>query len=311
MARIAIIAAMEREVRPLIRSWKVRNMEHGGWGYRVFENGEAALVCGGIGAEAARRAAEAMIREVNPVRLISAGFAGALDDSLQVGDVLRPCTVVNAADGARTDVGSGKGVLVSSSTVADKEQKIWLGKAYGASAVDMEAAAVARGAEARGVEFGAFKAISDASGFSMPEIDGFVASDGTFRGARFACHVALRPWLWRTTIVLARNSSKASRALCGALAKYLADDLALATDGGQILPGRSPSGQALPGQALPDQALLDQTPPGQTRPGETLVCESAASVRHPTQLGQREDERCAGAHTRTSPEAHTRTTGKQ
>ena len=185
MARIAVIAAMEREVRPLIRSWKVRNMEHGGWGYRVFENGEAALVCGGIGAEAARRAAEAMIREVNPVRLISAGFAGALDDSLQVGDVLRPCTVVNAADGARTDVGSGKGVLVSSSTVADKEQKIWLGKAYGASAVDMEAAAVARGAEARGVEFGAFKAISDASGFSMPEIDGFVANDGTrFPGTR-------------------------------------------------------------------------------------------------------------------------------
>jgi adenosylhomocysteine nucleosidase len=281
MARIAIIAAMEREVRPLIRSWKVRNMEHGGWGYRVFENGEAALVCGGIGAEAARRAAEAMIREVNPVRLISAGFAGALDDSLQVGDVLRPCTVVNAADGARTDVGSGKGVLVSSSTVADKEQKIWLGKAYGASAVDMEAAAVARGAEARGVEFGAFKAISDASGFSMPEIDGFVANDGTFRTARFACHVALRPWLWRTTLALARNSSKASRALCGALAKYLADDLALATEGGQTLPGQSP-------------------PRG-----------SPGSDHHPTRLSPGEDETCASAHTRTSPEAHTRVTGKR
>jgi len=68
MSRIAIIAAMEREVRPLIRSWKVRTvsaMEHGGRRYRLFDNGEATLVCGGIGAEAARRATEAVIREVN------------------------------------------------------------------------------------------------------------------------------------------------------------------------------------------------------------------------------------------------------
>ena len=62
MIRIAIIAAMEREVGPLIRSWKVRTIEHGGRRYRLFENGEAALVCGGIGAEAARRATEAVIR---------------------------------------------------------------------------------------------------------------------------------------------------------------------------------------------------------------------------------------------------------
>jgi adenosylhomocysteine nucleosidase len=213
---------MEREVAPLIRGWKVRMIEHGGRRYRLFENGEAVLVCGGIGAEAARRATEAVIQEVNPVRVISAGFAGALDGSLEVGQVLEPCTVINAADGVRTEVGSGAGILVSSASVAGKEQKIRLGKAYGASAVDMEAAAVAQGAEARGMEFGALKAISDAADFSLPAIDRFVAADGTFHSARFACHVALRPWLWRTTIVLVRNSSKASQALCGALASYLA-----------------------------------------------------------------------------------------
>jgi len=225
MPRIAIIAAMEREVAPLIRSWKVRTkvrtMEHGGRRYRLFENGEAVLVCGGIGAEAARRATEAVIQEVNPARVISVGFAGALDGSLQVGHVLEPRTVINAADGVRTEVGSGEGVLVSSATVAGKEQKIRFGKAYGASAVDMEAAAVAQGAQARGVEFGALKAISDAADFNLPEIGRFVADNGTFRSVRFACHVALRPWLWRTTMALARNSSKASRALCGAIVSYI------------------------------------------------------------------------------------------
>ena len=221
MSRIAIIAAMEREVRPLIRRWKVRMMEHGGRRYRLFENGEAVLVCGGIGAEAARRATEAVIREVSPVRVISVGFAGAVDGALQVGHVLEPRMVINAADGARTEVGSGEGILVSSATVADKAQKILLGKAYGAIAVDMEAAAVAQGAQARGVEFGALKAISDAADFKLPALDRFVAKDGSFHSVRFACHVALRPWLWGTTIALARNSSKASRALCGAIVSYL------------------------------------------------------------------------------------------
>jgi adenosylhomocysteine nucleosidase len=219
--KIAIIAAMEREVEPLIRSWKVRMIEHSGRGYRLFENGDVTVVCSGIGAEAARRATEAVIREVSPVRVISVGFAGALDGSLHVGHVLEPRTVINAADGARTEVGSGEGILVSSATVAAKEQKIRLGKAYCAAAVDMEAAAVAQGAEARGVEFGVLKAISDAADFSLPAMDRFVAHDGTFRSVRFACHVALRPWLWRTTMALARNSAKASQALCRALASYL------------------------------------------------------------------------------------------
>jgi len=129
--------------------------------------------------------------------------------------------VINAADGVRTDVGSGEGILVSSATVAGKEQKSRFGKAYGAIAVDMEAAAVAQGAQARGVEFGALKVISDAADFNLPPLDRFVVDDGSFRAVAFACHVALRPWLWGSTIALARNSSKASHALCGALTSYL------------------------------------------------------------------------------------------
>jgi nucleoside phosphorylase len=232
---IAIIAAMEREVRPLIRSWKMRMIEHDGRRYRLFENGEAAVVCGGIGAEAARRATEAVIREVKPLRVLSVGFAGAVDGSLP-GQVVEPRVVINAADGVRTDVGSGVGILVTSATLAGKEQKARLGKAYGASAVDMEAAAVAQGAQARGVEFGALKAISDDSGFEMPALDRFVAHDGSFRSVRFAGHVALRPWLWGTTVALARNSSKASRALCDAIASYLSRE--------------TPSSQTLPAELL-------------------------------------------------------------
>jgi adenosylhomocysteine nucleosidase len=227
--KIAIIAAMEREVAPLIRNWKMRKIEYSGRSYRLFEsefeNGDAVLICGGIGVEAARRAAEAVIREANPRRIISVGFAGALNGSLQVGDILEPATVINVADGVRTEVGEGEGILVSSAMVADKDQKIRFSKAYGADAVDMEAGAVAQGAQARGVEFAALKAISDAADFNLPALDRFVTNDGSFRSARFACYVALRPWLWSTTMALARNSSKASHALSLALANYLRGEL--------------------------------------------------------------------------------------
>ncbi len=266
MSKIAIIAAMEREVRPLIRSWKVstnvRTLEHGGRRYRLFESGEAVLVCGGIGAEAARRATEAVIREMNPVRVISAGFAGALDASLQVGHVFEPRTVINAADGARTEVSSGEGILVSSATVAGKEEKTRLRKAYAATAVDMEAAAVAQGAQARGVEFGVLKAISDAADFSLPPVDRFVSSDGRFRSIKFACHVALRPWLWGATIALARNSAKASCALSDALTSYL-------------------SRESRNRRALPDESLV--------------------AALNPTEAGPKS----ASGHTYVGPEAHT------
>jgi nucleoside phosphorylase len=217
---IAIVAAMEREVAPLIRGWKVRGIEHDGRRYRLFESHDAILICGGIGASAARRAAEVAIAEAEPLRVISVGFAGALDSRMKVADVMEPRVVVNAADGSRTDTGAGQGTLVSFAGVADRDQKERLARAYAAEAVDMEAAAVAQAAQARGIEFAALKAISDATDFELPPTEGFVSSDGKFRTVRFALHVAVRPWLWRRTIAMARNSARASEALCEAIKAY-------------------------------------------------------------------------------------------
>jgi len=236
-AGIAVVAAMEREVAPLIRSWKVREIECDGRRYRLFENGAAensgaVVICGGMGAEAARRATEAVIQVARPMRVLSAGFAGALDPNLKIGDVVQPRAIVNAADGVRTDVGSGEGTLVSYAAVASKEQKERLAKAYAAAAVDMEAAAAAQGAQARGVEFAALKAISDDADFSMPPVERFFSNDGQFRSTAFALYVAVRPWLWRRTMALARNSARASRALCDAIIHYLQSERANLSDHG-------------------------------------------------------------------------------
>jgi len=212
---------MEREVAPLIGSWRTRWIEHDGREYKLFEKEEAALICSGIGQTPARRATEAIIRRTEPDRVLSVGFAGALDPALRVGEIIEPRIVINAADGARWDTGSGQGTLVSFAAVAGLDQKRKLRDSYGAAIVDMEAAAVAQGAEICRASFAALKVVSDEACQSLPALDKFIGADGTFRSARFALHVVFRPWVWGATILLARNSSRASGALCSALEMYM------------------------------------------------------------------------------------------
>jgi adenosylhomocysteine nucleosidase len=219
MSRVAIVAALEREVRPIVRQWRVAEKVVDGRRFRFFEKDDFVLVCGGIGAEAARRAAEAVIAIYAPKVIYSVGFAGALDPGLKVGSIVRPRRVVNAGDGSSVNLNCGDGVLVSFGSVASPEQKASLRDSFGAQAVDMEAAAVARAAEVRGVEFAVVKVISDEFDFNFPSMERFVDSNGQFLEGRFALFAALRPWLWPQVMRLARNSKRASRVLCDWLRK--------------------------------------------------------------------------------------------
>ena len=227
MSRVAIVVALEREVRPLIKDWRASEKESGGRRFRFFEKDGFVLVYGGIGAEAARRAAEAVIAIYAPALICSAGFAGALDPNLKVGDIVQPRHVVNAGDGSKVDLGSGEGVLVSFGSVATPEQKAKLRDSFGATAVDMEAGAVARAAEARGVRFAVVKVISDEFDFAFPSTERFVDSNGQFLEMRFAWFAAVRPWLWPQVWRLARNSARASRALCDWLRKMNQESTAI------------------------------------------------------------------------------------
>lgn len=217
--KIAIIAALERELRPLTRGWPASVRENAGYRIRIFESKYCVVICGGIGPEAARCAAEAAIADYRPASIISAGFAGALTASLKAGDVVIPRQVIDVADGSRFDTGAGKGKLLSFTEVASREQKAKLAKAYDAEAVDMEAAAVARCAQIHGVKFLAVKAISDEVNVSLPEMSKFIA-DARIRMGSFLAFMAVRPWLWPGLFRLARNTAKASRALCQALQPY-------------------------------------------------------------------------------------------
>lgn len=220
MPETAIIAALEREVTPLLKNARAVKKEYAGRTFTFYEQGDLVIVCGGIGAEPARRAAEALIALYHPEVLHSVGFAGALVPDLHVGDILVPSTMIDGRDGSRIEVERGNRVLLTFGSIAGAKQKASLARAYGAHAVDMEATAVAAAARARGLKFRATKVISDGFNFEMPEMDRFIDAQGRFKTSSFVIFIALRPWLWARVIALARNSKKAAKALAAYLSEH-------------------------------------------------------------------------------------------
>jgi adenosylhomocysteine nucleosidase len=221
--RIAIVAALDREILPLVKSWPSSELTHEGREFAIYESDYAVLVCGGIGAESARRAAEAVIEKYSPDLVISAGVAGALVSELHVGDTIFPSVVIDIQDGSRHETAIqkapiantplGRTILSTYPEIASVRQKQQLAKSYSAHAVDMEAAAVARAAQKHNLRFVAVKSISDELSFELPEMNRFIRQ-GQFRTRSFVLYIAPRPWLWFRVIRLARNTRRASENLC-------------------------------------------------------------------------------------------------
>jgi adenosylhomocysteine nucleosidase len=231
-ARQAIIAALEREVAPLIKNWTRIRRDHSGHTHTFFEHGDTVLVCGGIGSNAARRAAEAAIALYHPTLLHSVGFAGALESALRVGDLFSPSLVLDARDGSRTPLSGPNGTLLTFMEVAGAAQKLKLAQSYSARAIDMEAAAIATSAAAHGLSFAVTKVISDEVHFEMPDLSAFIDSNGQFKTMNYALYAAIRPRLWRRLISLGRNSNRAAQALSTYLESYSPESVVAALPAG-------------------------------------------------------------------------------
>ena len=209
--RTAIIAALPRELAGLTRGWReIRSEDRG---VTAFERESTVAVSGGIGCDRVSKAVAVALAFGGVEKLISIGLAGACDPSLKTGDALRFGTVIDVRSGERFEAEGGDAVLATSNTIAGVAEKSRLHASYGAAAVDMEAACVARLARAHGVSFSAIKAISDDAKFALDGMDRFVTADGQFRELAFALYTALRPARWRSTIELGRNSAAALKTL--------------------------------------------------------------------------------------------------
>lgn len=230
MTKIAIIAAMEREIAPLVRGWQRSTLPSGERMLTCFERDGVVAAISGIGCKNAETAARAIVDRYRPALLISVGLAGALIRSLKVASVFTPNVVVDAVDGAEyrcaaTPNRVSGGVLVTAPQIAGTEAKKELVNRFHGLVVDMEAAGVAKVAQQEQIGFRCVKAISDEADFVMPPMGKFLNAAGEFQSGKFGLWAALRPWQWPTIAALARNSKRATEALCSRLLSDLASAL--------------------------------------------------------------------------------------
>ncbi|HVX22425.1 MAG TPA: hypothetical protein VHB02_13825 [Acidimicrobiales bacterium] len=198
--RVLVVAAMDREVRPLVRTLSLQRAFIGDQPAWMGLDVAAAVV--GIGPAAAGLATRSLLAAAGGVgRVLMVGVAGAVDPSLSVGQLLAPAEVVDRASGARyrPDHPAGTavaGVLATDHQLAAGPDAVSGLRAEGVWAVDMETAAVAGACEDAGVPWSVLRAVSDrlADGVVDGDVLGLTRPDGTTDLGAVAGYLLRRPW---------------------------------------------------------------------------------------------------------------------
>jgi adenosylhomocysteine nucleosidase len=227
---IVVLAAMPRELRPLVRRLRLRAGTVRGlpaW----FGQGVAAAAVG-VGPTRAGDGSAAVLDELAPRRAFVTGVAGAVDPTLKVGDVVRPARVVDVrsarsfsphSSGPRSGVlGTVERVFLDGGDTHTADPAL----PDGTTAVDMETAAIAAVAEARGVPWDVVRAISDVAGTLTPKIAAILRPDGRADLPAAARLVLRDPRVVRRLARLGVDTTRAVQAATAALAAELAAEAA-------------------------------------------------------------------------------------
>lgn len=218
--RIAILAALPRELAPLVRHWP-QHERLSQEGAVVFTSDRAVAVCAGMGRERAALALTLAARQ-GPLReVLSVGYAGALRQGIARNSIVSPVAVIDARDGQRFECPGGSGVLLTSNGVLGPREKSQAATRWHADLVDMEAAAVAQSAQQLGLPFRAVKVITDEVEDILPDMSQYTNAQGAIRESAFAASLLLRPWQLPAALRIGRRAAQASQVLAHELRRYL------------------------------------------------------------------------------------------
>ena len=225
--RLGIVAAFRRELAPLLRRLGGEWLESGCFAASLNARPVVAIVAG-MGSENAYRAALELHGAFGVGTLLTVGFGGGLHPALSVGDLVEADEVIAMDSGERFRCQPSwlpaydcrRGPLLSArNVISTADEKGRLARDFGAIAVDMESAGVARAARELRLPFAALKAITDtadqsvAIDFQRCRSDDGMLSSWKILKAGLADPKALRD-LWR----LAQGSRTAAENLALALA---------------------------------------------------------------------------------------------
>lgn len=242
---VVVMAAMPRELRPIARALRMRPANL--LGRPAWRRGGLLAVAVGVGPARSATRSAAVLDEVVPTRIFVTGVAGAVDPALEIGDLVVPVTVVDVRTGRAFSPDPGwasgprSGLLatveraLASARVAGAvpsppttpaegpttPQELTPGLPEGTTAVDMETAAIAAEAEARGIPWDVVRGISDTWGMLTPELAAILRPDGRADLGAAARLVRADPRAVGRLVHLGLGTARATRAATGAVLAQL------------------------------------------------------------------------------------------
>jgi adenosylhomocysteine nucleosidase len=207
------------------------------WRGRLGDGSSCLVAQTGVGAERARTVAAS----IPPARaFLVCGCAGALADWLRPGDLVagdavtaldtagRPVEQLPAAAAMLAAWALARGFRVHRGVIACSPSVLGTARAKadaavdGALVVEMESAAVAAEARARGIPFVALRVVLDGAREEIgPLVDAVDPATGDLRARRVLAALGPRPWLWPRALRLGRQTRLAERRLRTVMAAVL------------------------------------------------------------------------------------------
>jgi len=182
----------------------------------------------GVGEKVCRQRVAKFLEEQHFNYLISAGFAGALSDDLQIGDLLlaKNFSTVDLSETPALLSGSPihiADLLTVPALIHSREERNKLGLTSGAAAADMETEFIAHACSARGIPLLSLRVISDTPHhlFPVPANVLFDIERQQTRILKLATHLLANPGRVPHLVRFAKQIARARRILASALADVL------------------------------------------------------------------------------------------
>lgn len=200
--RVAVLAAMLPELRPIVRRLGMGPLDLGGTrAHRASAGGrEVVAAVTSMGTAAATDVTRRLL-DAHPVdHVVVVGVAGAVDPGLHIGALVVPAVVLDEASGEErrpVPLGGNRpaGTLMTTDVLHTDLTAIEALRRQGIVALDMETAAIGAVAEERGIPWSVFRAISDRAG--DPRVDAAVVGlsnpDGSPNATAVARFAVTRP----------------------------------------------------------------------------------------------------------------------
>jgi adenosylhomocysteine nucleosidase len=223
--RVAILAAMRSELRPLVRPLSLGSARSADSALLAGTLGRVEVVAAttGIGTRAAAHTAEQLLGATPVDHVVVVGIAGGIGTSVEIGDLVVPDLVLDLASGiehrpAPLGDTTPRGMLVTSDVLLVDANEAARLERRGAIAIDMETAAIAAVCERRRCPWSVFRAISDRAddGSTDAAVLGLAGPDGRPNVPALARFVLSRPWRVPQLARLARGTRIATSAAAAA-----------------------------------------------------------------------------------------------